>query len=142
MENKVVRFIGMTVIAGVLNLVCGQTLIASANEQHCRALLTSQFSRDSRYVTYHMDDLNVPDYGKDYLAHSLKTIRLFIERLGCHPRDINFGQGAQGVAHSRCETIVRQTENSRMCYVESNLGYWFVHKDFVDNIHIMFHRWD
>ncbi|MBI2520507.1 MAG: hypothetical protein HYV97_08815 [Bdellovibrio sp.] len=143
MKKKVVRLIETIVLIATLGFALAQVMAhASANEGHCRDLLTAQFSRDSRYVSYHADDLNVPDFGRDYLAYAVKTIRLFIERLGCNPQDINFGRGGQGVAHSRCEAIVRDRDNSRMCYVESNLGYWFIHKDFVDDIHITFHRWD
>ncbi|HAZ14427.1 MAG TPA: hypothetical protein DCY86_16685 [Bdellovibrionales bacterium] len=142
MKKKVVRLIEIIVLVGVLGFALAQVMAVHASESHCRDLLTEQFTRDSNYVSFHADDLNVPDFGRDYLAFSVRAIRLYIERLGCKQHDINFAQGAQGVAHSRCETIVRDRDNSRMCYVESNLGYWFIHKDFVEDIHIMFHRWD
>ena len=140
--KKMVRLVETIVLVGLLGFALLHVLGVHASEDHCRDLLTAKFTRDSRYVSYQADDLNVPDFGRDYVAYSVKTIRLYIDRLGCNQRDINFGQGAQGAAHSRCESIVRDRENSRMCYVESNLGYWFIHKDFVDDIHIMFHRWD
>ncbi len=142
MKNKLLRFIETLLLVGVLGFALFQIVTVHASEQDCRNLLTERFSSDSRYVSFSAGDLDLPDYGRDYMAYSVKVIRIFLDRIGCHTQDINFGQGAQGSAHSRCEAIVRERENSRMCYVESNLGYWFIHKDFVDDVHIMFHRWD
>lgn len=112
------------------------------DELHCRSLLLKEFTLDSRYITYKLDDLNVGDAGPDFLAHAIRVIRSVIDKVGCGPRDINFGKGPEGRASSRCQMIARQRDNSRMCYVESNLGYFFVHTDFVDNVHVLFHRWD
>jgi|GEM_PF-2121269 len=112
------------------------------DELHCRSLLLKEFTLDSRYITYKLDVLNVGDAGPDYLAHSIRVIRSVIDKVGCGPRDINFGKGPEGRASSRCQMIARQRDNSRMCYVESNLGYFFVHTDFVENVHVLFHRWD
>lgn len=115
---------------------------ALAGESECLSKLTQNHQDDSRSFELLLDEYEIRDYGNDYLAQAIAVIRLVINDLGCARKDINFGKGPFGRSRSRCSQVVRSVDTSRVCYVESNLGYWFVSYDLVDQATVTFNRWD
>jgi hypothetical protein len=96
---------------------------------------------DTQAFTMHTDDVD-RDFGRDFLAEAIYTIRLLLDREGCRKTDVNFGKGPYGRSHSRCSKIIRNQEHTRVCYVETNLGYFFLTKDLLENVNITYSRWD
>ncbi len=111
-----------------------------ASPQKCLAKLTVNFSQDSHSFTLYADEVQ-PNFGKDYLAEAIYAIRMVANKIGCSRRDINFGEGPLGRSQSHCSRLNGEG-HSRLCYVETNLGYFFVSRDMLKNYIITFNRWD
>jgi hypothetical protein len=114
----------------------------SANEARCINRLTSGYSSDSMSHTLDLNDYEIRDYRNDHLAFSIRMVRELLNDVGCSKNAINFGRSANGRSHSRCDQVLRSVPSSRVCYVETNLGYFFVTRNMLTNIHITFNRWD
>ena len=111
-----------------------------ANLMECMDVLTQ--GKDSNTFQINMDREELPNYGRDHLANAIVAIRELVRMQGCSKKEINFGKGPWGRSHSRCERIHRRSNSSRTCYVESNLGYFIVNRDFHTTANIIFSRWD
>lgn len=133
----------MTVVKSLIALAflvfLSQGLQAAPKD--CITTLMGNDTRDTFNFTLHSDDVD-RDFGPDFLAEAIFTIRTLLDREGCSPTDVNFGQGPHGRSHSRCSKVVRNQEHTRVCYVETNLGYFFLTKDLLENINISYSRWD
>ncbi len=134
---KFARFLVVTTF-----LLFAVSEFSSADETQCINRLTNDYTADSVAYTMSVDDYNVRDYGNDHLALSIKMIRILIDKSGCSPSAINFGRSARGRSHNRCDQILRGVPSSRVCYVETNLGYFFVTTNMLTDMHITFNRWD
>lgn len=44
--------------------------------------------------------------------------------------------------NSNCRNILPNADHSRVCAIETNHGYFFVTKDMLDGVNIIFNRWD
>lgn len=128
-----------SLIALALLVFLSQGLQASPSQ--CITTLTGSNSGDTQSFALHSDDVD-RDFGRDFLAKAIYTIRILLDREGCRKTDVNFGKGPYGRSHSRCSKIIRNQEHTRVCYVETNLGYFFLTKDLLENINITFSRWD
>ena len=112
-----------------------------ASTKDCIAKLMSGSNVDSVNYNIHSDLID-RDFGKDHLASAIYTIRLLIEDRGCSQKDINFGKGPLGRSRSRCSKLVGNQDHTRVCYVETNLGYFFLTTDLLDTVNITYSRWD
>ena len=112
-----------------------------ASPKNCITRLMSGSNVDSVNYNIHSDDID-RDFGKDYLAQAIYTIRVLIDDKGCSQADINFGKGPLGRSRSRCTKIVGNQDHTRVCYVETNLGYFFLTTDLLDTVNITYSRWD
>ena len=93
-------------------------------------------------VNFSYDPTEIRDYRKDYLADGIAVLRLFLERKGCSRNDVNFGKGPFGRSASRCRLVERYSPHSRVCYIETNLGYFLFSKNLIGNAQIIFNLWD
>lgn len=125
-----------------LTLTLSQNIYANYHSHKCVEKLTSGHRTNTSTKHYNLDHVPMRDFGNDYLAQAIKLIRLHIAELGCSRSSINFGQGPRGRSISRCEQIVRGVYSSRVCYVETNLGYFIVSVGYLDDAVITYHRWD
>lgn len=128
-----------SLIALALLVFLSQGLQASPSQ--CITTLTGSNSGDTQSFTLHSDDVD-RDFDRDFLAEAIYTIRILLDREGCRKTDVNFGKGPYGRSHSRCSKVIRNQEHTRVCYIETNLGYFFLTKDLLENINITFSRWD
>ena len=128
-----------SLIALALLVFLSQGVQATPNQ--CITTLMGGGSNDTQSFTLHTDDVD-RDFGRDFLAEAIYTIRILLDREGCRKTDVNFGKGPYGRSHSRCSKIIRNQEHTRVCYVETNLGYFFLTKDLLENINISYSRWD
>lgn len=115
---------------------------AFADELDCKERLTNGFNDNSTTSTYNLDNYQIRDYGRDHLAEAIAVIRIHIGELGCKRKDINFGKGPWGRSVSRCTRVLHGVDSSRVCYVQSNLGYFFVTKGYLNDMVVTYHRWD
>lgn len=116
---------------------------AAMAENTCPAKLTYGHERDSMAYTIDLDDLEIRDFGNDHLAFSIAIIRELMRMRGCTKSDINFKETPLGrYAKSLCKLVVPGVEMSRVCYVESNIGFFNISWDMLTSTHIVFNRWD
>jgi len=134
------KFTRFVVVTSFLLLAMSQW--ANASESRCINRLTNDYSQDSVTHTMELNDYELRNYGNDHLAFSIKMIRNLIADVGCSGNVINFGRSSRGRSHNRCEQVLRGVPSSRVCYVETNLGYFFVTRDMLTKIHVTFNRWD
>lgn len=128
-----------SVLALGLLILLSQTINASPKE--CIDNLMLNANQDSYQFVVQSDDVD-RDFGRDYLAEAIYTIRILIDGHGCSQNDINFGQGPHGRSHSKCSNIVPEQDHTRICYVETNLGYFLVSRDLLDTFNVIYSRWD
>lgn len=115
---------------------------ASADAYDCRRTLSGNFSSDSRHYALESALWNEDEFGKDHLKGAVSVIRELLKRNHCERSDINFGAGPNGRSKSRCVQVSPTRSSSLSCYVESNLGYFFLTKDMLSKIHVVYNRWD
>jgi hypothetical protein len=115
---------------------------AFATPTDCIRKITNDFTYSTTFTNIDLDQLELRDYGKDYLAQAIAVIRVYASKKGCNKKDINFGKGPNGRSYSRCRLVERYSPHSRSCYVETNLGYFMVTKNLGENMHLVFNLWD
>ena len=125
-------------------LVFGMALISNvfATPTEGMKKTTNDFSVTTTFTNIDLNQLELRDYGKDYLAQAIAVIRVYGDQQGCERSDINFGKGPNGRSYSRCRLVERYSPHSRSCYVETNIGYFMVTKNLGDNMHLVFNLWD
>ena len=108
----------------------------------CMDRLTNNNMRDSLTISLDIDEINDRYFGRDYLASAIHYIKAALEIKGCSRDEINFGRGALGRSKSRCQFLAPGIPTSLSCYVETNLGYFFVTRDLGTKVHMTYSRWD
>lgn len=127
-------------IALIIALLLSASLHA---ENTCPSKLTYDHERNSMAYTLDLDDLDIKDYGEDQLATSIAIIRELLRMRSCSPTDINFKETPLGrTALSRCRQIVSNAPTSKVCYVESNIGFFYLTWDMLTSVHVIYNRWD
>ncbi len=66
---------------------------------------------------------------KQYAVDGLKQLML---NCGCEPK----------FKKVQCGEAIKGNPLTKICYVESSLGYFLINKDYLDNLNIIFNRWD
>jgi len=78
--------------------------------------------------------MNVMDIAPNYTLKSMTVTGLtnLMRSCGCKPtlRKVQCGQAIKG------------NDLTSICYVESDWGYFLVNRDYLDNLNIIFNRWD
>ncbi len=129
----------------ILSLMAlGQAVFAAdvSTVNQCFRQLTNNGQYDSTAFSLDLNELELREYGNDHLARATALVRETLKRKGCSKSAANFAQGPDREARSRCQEVVKGHEHTRVCVVESNLGYFFVTTDFLTTAHIIFNRWD
>jgi hypothetical protein len=127
-------------IATLLSTILISSTFASA-ENECYLILTNNYEYDSIHF-YREAKESDRDYGRDFLGSSYFIIRDVLKDIGCKRQSINFGKGPNGKSRSKCNKVAPGINSSRVCYIESNLGYFYVTWNQLDNSNIVFNRWD
>jgi len=113
-----------------------------ASSTDCVRKITNDYKYQTTFANIDLDQLELRDYEKDYLAQAIAVIRVYADKKGCHKKDITFGKGPNGQSASRCRLVERYSPHSRSCYVETNIGYFMVTKNLGENMHLVFNLWD
>ena len=94
------------------------------------------------FTNIDLDQLELRDYGKDYLAQAIAVIRVYAEKKGVIRKTSILAKVQMEEAFSRCRLVERYSPHSRSCYVETNIGYFMVTKNLGDHMHLVFNLWD
>jgi hypothetical protein len=117
------------------------TDIQAAKE--CLKILTNDHLNDSRLDRVNLDTFgDIRNYGNDHLAKRIKVVRELLINLGCKKNSINFGWGSNGRSHNKCKKFDYNKPISRACWIETNLGGFFVQEDNNAHMNIIFNRHD
>ncbi|AYF45506.1 MULTISPECIES: hypothetical protein [Halobacteriovorax] len=109
---------------------------------NCIKKLTYDLNVDSRAFKVNMDEVDI-DLEDKPLEESIALIRATLELYGCNSRNaINFSKTPSGRAKSRCLELVPGQDYSMSCYIESNIGFFFITKDLQTDAFIIYSRWD
>jgi len=78
--------------------------------------------------------MNVGDISPAYTLRSMTITGLYnlLTNCGCKPI----------IKKVQCGEAVKGNDLTEVCYAESNFGYFLVNRDYLDNINIIFNRWD
>ena len=60
--------------------------------------------------------------------------------VGCSVDDLNFNLADH--SRNQCKRIISSNPFSEACYLESEVGYFFVTRDSLDTVHVTWNRWD
>ena len=133
----------MTKILIPLFLALALTSVAHASPESCYEAFTEGNTQDSRSFSVNLNDLDgMREYGRDYQAEAIYVIRELAKELGCARKDLNFGKGVNGRSKHRCRSLIPGRAHTAVCYIETNLGYFFLTKDFLDKANVTYNRWD
>ncbi|MBT7611336.1 MAG: hypothetical protein HN576_16370 [Bacteriovoracaceae bacterium] len=112
-------------------------------QKECLNILTNDHQDDGQSFRINLDSLgDMRNYGHDHLAKRIRVIREHLKNLGCKKNAVNFGWGSNGRSHNKCKKFDYNKAISRMCWIETNLGSFFVHEDNNDHMNIIFTRFD
>ena len=108
---------------------------ASSNANDCYERLTANYSRDSQ--AFQLSEEGV-DYSieRQTAQFAQSAVIALQEKLGCQ-----FEKSAAEYK-SDCKEIVPGVSMSRVCYVSTDVGYFLVSVDMLENINIVFNRFD
>lgn len=131
----------MKFISIICLLVSFNALSYTKDTLNCIKKLTYDLNVDSRAFKINTDELDIDD--NDPLSEAVALIRATLELNGCNSNNsINFAQTPSGRAKSRCTEVVPGRDYSVSCYVESNIGFFFVTKDLQTDAFVVYSRWD
>ena len=103
----------------------------NVGDTSCYERLLDGFASDSR--SFHvMADL---DFDMPQEEQNKILIERAIRQVGCEMSDLT-------IESITCRQIVEGSWSSEVCYITSQLGYFFVMKDMVDTANVVFNRWD
>lgn len=109
----------------------------------CISKLTNNYSIDSRSFKVDTDMIDFHSHENDYIAQSIELIRAVLNLSGCDgDRDVNFGHGPNGRTKHSCEDLVRGRAVSSACYIETNIGFFFITRDLQTSAFVIYNRWD
>lgn len=112
-------------------------LSVQANE--CYMKFVEEGNLDSR--SFQIDDQNISsDFDDDSISFSKEAIVQVAKSLGCAQSDLGFDNKNMG--GESCQELIPGKSFSKICYVESDVGYFMVSKDMLDHVNIIYNRWD
>ncbi|PIP91017.1 MAG: hypothetical protein COW01_08755 [Bdellovibrionales bacterium CG12_big_fil_rev_8_21_14_0_65_38_15] len=132
---KILAFLGLLAVSLSFNAQADSAV-------ECLEILTHNNASDSFAYTLNVDEINDRYFGNDHLASGIHYVKAMLEKKGCSRSQVNFGRGALGRSKSRCQMLAPHIPTSMACYIESNLGYFFVTRDQMTKVHVVYNRWD
>ena len=100
----------------------------------CYRRALNDFSVDSRSFQVYSEEVSAL-FEEEPEQAARESIRLLEQRLECDQKSLN-------PVEVSCKDIVPGNYMSRVCYAESNDGYFFISLDMMENVNIVFNRWD
>ena len=114
---------------------------ALGSAQTCIDRITKNNMVDSTSITLVAEDYV---FENDHVGDAYNLARLFISRKGCGRKDLRFTAGPDSNRSGKaiCRNIANGKPHSQVCYVESNIGYFFVSRDMISGATVIYNRWD
>lgn len=100
----------------------------------CYRRLLNDFSSDSSSFQIYDEDVAIVFEEAPEKA-AVQSIRLLEKKLECDNKAIRSLEVS-------CKDVVPDNLMSRVCYVESNEGYFIMSMDMMENVNLVFNRWD
>ncbi len=126
----------------LLVLVMAAGWAFGGNATECRDVLTRESFQAVRYFSVDTDEYDIRDYGRDHVAWAIRMVRILLEEQGCSRDEVNFGRGNYGRSKNRCQRISEPKDESLVCYIETNLGYFIVTPSYGSEVSLVYHLWD
>lgn len=111
-------------------------LISASSFADCASALTNQFTKDSTAFQLSEDevDYEIPRATTMFAKQAVIALQ---QKLGCQLEKV-----AEQFANANCQEVVPGISLSNVCYVEGRSGYFLVSVDMLENINIVFNRFD
>lgn len=102
------------------------TLLANTN---CYQALSNDF-QDS-----HTHRINVLNYSNSDKLKDMSDValRMIYRKHSC---------GSSSSIKLKCGLAIKRNLNTEVCYGEGEYGYFLISKDYLDNLNVIFNRWD
>ena len=100
----------------------------------CYSSLLDDFSVDSKSFQIYSEEA-AELFEERPEAAAKESIRLLGEKLGCNNKNLDQMEVS-------CSEVIPGNLMSKVCYAENDIGYFFVSMDMMDNVNIVFNRWD
>jgi hypothetical protein len=113
-------------------------LVSSHAYADCYARLTQDYSRDSFGYQLAEDAVSY-DVERSTVDFARAAVIALEEQLGC---DLDGVKAHMELAPANCQEVIPGVAMSRVCYVEGRYGYFFVSVDMLENINVVFNRFD
>lgn len=120
-------------IVAVLGILSGVGQEARA-EFDCYRRVLNDFTVDSRSFQFYSESVTHLFEDKPELG-AQASIELLEDHLNCSKKSLN-------PVEITCKEIVPGNYMSRVCYAENKNGYFFITLDLMENINLVFNRWD
>ena len=103
-------------------------------EVDCYGSVLNDYSLDSNSFQIYDEQISEAFENKDSLASSM-AVRSLEQQLDCR-------SGAFEISDISCKEIIPGNSTSKVCYLESQYGFFFVSVDMMEKVNIVFSRWD
>jgi hypothetical protein len=119
-------------------LMLSSSAHASDTFNLCESKFTDAFTLDSKAFTTTISNEEI--VGPSTRINEARAAILKISRnLGCSDEGLALTAFEE---EQKCTEVVPGNPFSVSCYVEAKVGYFFVTKDLLENIHVIYNRWD
>ncbi|PIR28616.1 MAG: hypothetical protein COV38_15190 [Bdellovibrionales bacterium CG11_big_fil_rev_8_21_14_0_20_38_13] len=111
-------------------------LISASSFANCSSALTNQYTQDSVAFQLSEDevDYEIPRATVEFAKQAVTSLQ---QKLGCKLEKIG-----EQFTNANCQEVVPGISSSNVCYVEGRSGYFLVSVDMLENINIVFNRFD
>lgn len=106
---------------------------AAANYDCYKAAL-NDFASDSMAYQIYDEEISMA-FEDNGVNASVKAVRSLESKLGCVEKSFE-------ISKASCKEVVPGNSISKVCYLESQLGYFFISMDMMEKVNIVFNRWD
>lgn len=117
----------------VLGVFVGMSHGARA-DYDCYRRVLNDFSVDSRSFQLYSEEVSMLFEEHPEVA-ARESIRLLENELECNKKSLS-------PVEVSCKEIIPGNAMSRVCYAENANGYFFISVDMMENINLVFNRWD
>ncbi len=121
----------MKTIALVILLGITSSILAKGS---CVGAVLDGYSKDSNSFQLFSEEVS-DKFEEESINASLLSIKLLEEELSC-------AEGELAVTKVSCNELAPGRASSRVCYAESDRGYFLISVDMMENVTLTFSRWD
>jgi hypothetical protein len=116
--------------------------VANAQEgiKECQLRMVPAFTNGSFSVTMYGDIMMVGGTPRDNLTFSKSQILRALSRFQCTDDHLQIKE--DDYTNNRCTNVKPGDEFSKVCYVQTKLGYAFVMTDMLGAVTVVFNRYD